>query len=452
MFKIFLTLFVLSVINADTDAPSVSSIATTQVTGDQTFERSDLTNLDFSMETIRSLYPLIQEGKVWRVNLADGSYFTLHRVAEIVATPNSERVPAELILKVYFYNPGDHLPGTDRSTAVNLAFSSVYVWNDLLQGLVPKVCEENVPKITNVEHKCEDAIHTANAVLQLQVTGSVQQQELDDAGLERCISSKITSQRVVNSPYMMCLIKILGNPKYKNELVSALIKEKESQGYVCNEMGECYQPEDPAILEAMIENAKKQLANQEPVPVRIYRDNRTRYCNDQQLTPNFSPISGIEQFSYDTYEYGCGHWVEKMYFYMDGFKMKWATEYVSYKDGPNGTPVNVSRELQYTSRFNLDNSDQLVVDWQNGERITGVSVWYLNEMENNPNGPRATFAMEFVLTNGDNSRKARFGYPENDQMMTYSTPYYFPINGEIVGWDVANINVGTIVRAIDVKV
>ena len=450
MFKLFLTLFVLSAIRADD--PSVAGIATTQVSGNQIFERPDLQNLDFSMNTIRSLYPLIEEGKMWTVNLADGSYFTLHRMAEIAATGDSERVPAQLRLEVFFYNPGDHRPGDDRSTAVHKAFSSSYVWNDVLQGLVPKVCEESVPEITNVEHKCQDAIHTANAILQLQVTGSVQQQEFEDAGLERCIASKITSQRVVESPYMMCLIKILGDPKYKNELVSALIKEKEAQGYVCNAIGECYKPEDPAILNAMIENARRELASQEPVPVRIPYDSRTRYCNDQQMTPNFSPVQSVDQYNYDTYEYGCGHWVEKMYFYMDGFIMKWATEYVEYKDGPNGTPVNVSREVQYTSRFDLGSANVLVVDWQNGERITNVDVWYFNASPNNPNMPRATFAMEFTLSNGTTSRKARFGLPADDNMIAMSSPYSFPIHGEIVGWDVANLNVGTIVRAIDVKV
>ena len=452
MIKLFFTIFIISIIKAAPDASAVLGLTNSPIDGNHTFNRENMKDLDFSMSNISEMFPLIEFGSTWTVNLADGSKFTVTKTAEIPATKDSEKVPAQLTLRVYFFNPGDLAPGADPSTAVHLAFTSAYVWNDLLNSLVPKQCEESFPPITSVEHECEKAIHTANEIIQLQITGSVQQKEFSDEGLERCIRSKITSEKLLETDYMRCFIKVIGDPKYKDELITARIKEKESKGFVCNEIGECYMPEDPQVLEAMIENAKKALANEEPVPVRIPYDNRTRFCNDVQMTPSFKPLVGMENYSYDTYEYGCGHWVEKMYFFLDDFKLKWATEYVQYKDGPEGKPVNVSREVQYTSRFDLTRAQELVVDWANGERITNVRIWYVNENPQRPGMPRATYCLEFTLSNGSESRVAKFGMDMSGQMGDNSTPVDFPIEGEIVGWDIANISFGTIVRAFDVKV
>jgi hypothetical protein len=389
----------------------------------------------------------MEDGAIWTVNLRDKSQIKLNKIPEVLPIGDAEGVPPRLTLEMYMFMPGDLKPGADYKTALHLAFSAAYQWDARLNSIIPYECAEDMKTVPVVEHECEEAIHTANAILQLQVTGNVQQSSFDEEeGLERCIRSKIQLEALLEHPYMKCLIKILGDPKYKSEIIEALIMEKEKEGYTCNAMGECIMPEDPEILDALMDNLHKQLESQEPVPVRVPFDDRERYCQEHQIM--IAPTNElVAQYTYDTYEYGCNHWVGKIYVVLeDQFKLKWATEYVSYKANAEGNPEFVSREVQYTSRFNLESAQYLSVDWRNGERIRSIRVWQTKDVM------RVVYRIEFTLAKKDgvDSRVEGFGI-NADQLTGYCSYTDHKINGEIVGWNVTNISLGTVLNAIDVK-
>lgn len=446
MIKLLVAIMAIHAFNT-TDLTTVGGLVDEPLSGDKSFERDQIVNMDFSLPTIMHLWENMDFGATWTVHLKDESRFTLTKTAEIPESGDNERVPAKLYLKVFIFSPGDVKPKGDPAEGLHLAFSSVYEWNDLANSLVPKECNEDFKTVSVVEHECEKAMHTANEILQLQLTGNVQQTEFTDLGLEECIRSKIQLEALINHPYMKCIIRILGEPKYKDALIDELIKEKEKAGYTCNKLGECIMPEDPEILAALMENLSKQLEGQEPVPVRVPFDDRERYCREDQIT--VAPTAdSFTQYSYNTYEYGCDHWVNRIYFYMDGgFKLKWATEYVSYKADENGNHVFVSKEVQYTSRFLLPEAEFVEVDWKNGERIRSITLWQTND------SMKVVYRIELSLSTKDGTpRKYEFGLPMEGPMLTNNTPVTYPINGEIVGWNVTNISMGTVVNAIDVKV
>jgi hypothetical protein len=448
MIKLLFTILAISSIFANPDPTSVESLTGTLLDGNQDFTRPDIVNMDFSLPTINKLYNSMSDGSTWNVNLKDNSKFTLERIPEVPESTGTERVPGRLNVKVYIFFPGDLKPGADPSTALHKAFEATYQWNDYLNVLVPMECEEDNKTVSSVDHKCEEAIHRANELLQLQITGNVRQQEFSDIGLERCIQSKIQLNDIVEVPYMKCLIKILGDPKYKDEILAERIKEKEAEGYICNDLGECFMEEDPMVVKALLENLKAQLdVNQEPVPINIPFDDRERFCAEHQVF-QLPVADNLTQYSYDTYEYGCNHWVQRIYWHMDGgYKMKLATEYVSYTKGANGEPVFVSKEVQYTSRFELNNAKFLEVDWRNHERIVEMSVWRAN------NAPYATFSIEFVLAKKDGSdrRTVVVGLPMEGNYLNHNSKSTVNVNGEIVGWNTTLTGAGTIINGVDIK-
>jgi hypothetical protein len=447
MIKLIFILLVAQSLLAQVDPSSVESLVQETAVGSMTFNRPDIQDMDFSLPTINKLYKSMTPGAVWTVNLKDESKFTIESIPEVLETPDTERVPAKLLVRVYVFFPGDLKPGADPETALHMAYQAQYIWHDYLNVLVPLECEESFETKSEVNHPCEQGIHMANQLLQLQITGTVRQQDFTDLGLERCIQSKIQMDGIVELPYMKCFIKILGDPKYKDEIIAAKIAEKEKEGYVCNDMGECVMHEDPQVLKALIDNLQKELdGNADPVPINIPFDDRERFCSESQifqlpLNPNFTNLS------YDTYEYGCNHWVNRIYWeIVDLYKLKLATEYVSYKKGEDGNPVFVSKEVQYTSRFEYNNAKYVEVDWKNGERIKEMTLWRTKD----PN--QVTFAIEFKL-GGKNreDRVVKIGVSTEGNFIDSNTPTTMPINGEIVGWNVANTGFGTVIYGVDIK-
>lgn len=448
MIKIIFLLISFQALRA-ADTTTVMGLTDVRMEGNQDFTREEMMEMDFSIPTLMHLYSLMDDNATWTVHLKDSSRFQIHKIPEIPEGESSEGVAARLSVEMMMFHPGDLMPGANHETAMHEAFTAMYEWNDQLNSLVPIECNEDIRTVPVVEHECEEAIHTANAVINLQMTGTVRQKDfVDEHGLERCIRSKIQMEGVLNHPYMQCLINVLGDSKYKAEIIQAQIEKKEKEGYTCNELGECVKPEDPEILDALMDNLRKELANQEPVPIRVPFDDRTRYCQENYIimTPGQETFAN---FNYDTYEYGCDSWVEKIYFYLDGgFKLKWATEYVSFKPDAQGNPEQVAREVQYTSRFELAAAaSTLVVDWRNGERIRSLRVWTTNDAN------RVTYRLEFTLARGDGSeeRVAAYGMDMEGPIGANNSSTDYPINGEIVGWDTTNISFGTILNAIDVK-
>ena len=445
MIKLLFTILMIQSLLAEVDPTSVESLTGTLFNGDQVFNRPDIQNMDFSLPTINKLYNSMTPGSVWTVNLKDESKFTVESIPEVLATDDTERVPPKLMVKVYVFFPGDLKPGADTETALHMAFQAQYIWHDYLNVLVPLECEESFETKSEVNHPCQKGIHMANQLLQLQVTGTVRQKDFSDQGLERCIQSKIQLQDMVELPYMQCFIQILGDPKYKDEIIAAKIAEKEKEGYVCNEVGECVMHEDPMVLRALLENLQAKVDGAEPVPIKIPFDDRVRYCAETQLF-QLPHNEAIAQYQYDTYEYGCNHWVNRIYWVMDEFvKLRMAFEYVSYSVGPDGRPQLVSKEMQYTSRFEANNADFLEVSWGQGERITEMTIWRANA------APHATLAMSFTLTKGDLSRTVNVGMPTSGAFLNSNYATTLPIKGEIVGLNTALTNRGMTIFAVDVK-
>lgn len=447
MIKALLTILAIQAIRAVDDPNSVVSLAGTVRNGDQYFDRDEMVNLDFSLPNVNRLCNSMTVGAMWTVNLKDESKFTLEKTGEVPETESSERVPSRCYLRVYIFFPGDLKPGAPPETALHMAFKATYEWHDLTNSYVPKECNEDFKTVSLVDHECKKAVHVANEIIQLQITGTVQQKEFSDLGLERCIQSKIQMKDVVNLPYMKCLIKILGDPKYKDEIIAAKIADAEKKGYICNELGECVMHEDPGVVKALLENLAKELENKEPVPINIPFDGRERFCAESTVFMLETP-EDIAKYKYDTYEYGCNHWVEKIYWNLEsGYKLKLALEYVSYKEGAAGEPVFVSRELQYTSRFEIADSNYLKVDWKNGERIRGIKLWRTKS------APHSTFSIEFNLarSDGSNARTVVAGMRMAGPMLNDNVATTVSFEGEIVGMNVSNSGFGTIVHGIDLK-
>ena len=303
--------------------------------------------VDMRIESLNKLYKEMNGAEV-RMELADESYYTLNQPEEKM-----------LLVKVMLYNPADETH--------YMAYEAEYHWNEELGTLIANVCKEATPPILppTVEPVCEKGIMKASEMISLQLFGIANYENTYDMeNLENCISTKLPP-KTVEKPYLSCMIKVIGDPKFAKESLAAKIEEMEKDGYECEPNGECVKAEDPEVFAKILSDLRG-----DRQPVAVPNDDRPRYCDLRTVPLIMNQDESVEYI--ESYEPSCMYWVNTVYCKSINNRLYWAVEYIDDKG---------HRETFHTYPFDVTQADQAVqVPWEQDIRMNRID-FFMNPAE-----------------------------------------------------------------------
>ena len=309
--------------------------------------QDDPYRVDMRIENLNSLYREMSGTEV-KMELADDSYYTLNK-------PEANK----LLVTVMLYNPADETH--------YMAYEAEYHWNEDVGTLIADVCKEAQPPILppKVEPFCEEGIMKASEMISLQLWGVANyDQYYDMENLENCVADKLPP-KMVEKPYLRCMINVMGDKKYAQESLDAKIKEFEAKGYECESNGECVKAEDPEVFAKILSELRG-----EKVAVEIPNDSRPRYCDLRTVPLTLNPDNSVEYI--ESYEPSCNYWVNAVYCKSVENRLFWAVEYVDAKG---------HEEIFHTFPFDVAQADKTIqIPWQQDVRLNRIE-FFMNPAE-----------------------------------------------------------------------
>ena len=309
-------------------------------------------DIDITIASLNVIFKEMNVNDQYKYELADDCYYMITK-------------PADNKLSISFF-----MVSYDKGPTYKLAYESQYIYNLIAGSLVATECLEKDVVIDKYEinHECVSATMTAAKIIGLELEGTVDLEKFDSKNIEKCIASKLKPKQAA-TPYMNCLIKIIGNPDYAKKELAAILVTKRSLGYHCTENNNCFKHEDPQVL-ANIIKLEEGKADNVPIPF----DSRKRLCQlrKEKITNfNVREKAGVKA----SHTYSCNFWVEEIYCDTSSRFLKWAVKYVNYNKDEDGSMSKVTEEMFYTSSFDTTAASvkKISVDWRKGVRMNEIS-------------------------------------------------------------------------------
>ena len=371
----------------------------------KTIDATTSNDINITIESLNQIYKVMEVNEQYKYELAEECYYMITK-------------PSEGFLQVSFFMQSYENGAADYK----LAYESKYIFNIIADSLVATKCLEKEVVIQKYEmnHECVDATMTAAKIIGLELEGMVDLKNFKSGNLEKCIASKLQPKEAV-TPYMNCLIKILGNPVYAEKELAAILETKRKMGYTCTEENNCYKHEDPQVL-ANIIKLEKGTIDSVPIPF----DTRKRLCElEAKKTDDFNEGESVNLKK--SYTYSCNFWVEEIYCDVSSNFLNWAVKYVNYKKNEDGQKVKVSEDIFYTNAFDITapSVEKIRVDWSNGVRM--------NQFGLKTDGK--TKAVFGLIANFSDGTKAYCKHHKAASMASGERLFKTPLKGELAGFE-----------------